>query len=99
LDAHKNAIQVAMLLPGREDPVEWQAANELTAVRRMAKRIQKEAIGDVRVCYEAGPCGYSLQRTLRDLGMDCVVVAPSLFPVKPGDRIRTFKGQFLTIRG
>jgi len=91
LDAHKKTIQVAMLLPGREDPVEWQAANELAAVRRMAKKIQKEAVGGVRVCYEAGPCGYSLQRTLRDLGMDCVVVAPSLIPVKPGDRIKTDK--------
>ncbi len=81
LDAHKKTIQVAMLLPGRNDPLEWQVVNEGAAVRRMAKRIQKEAARHVRVCYEAGPCGYSLQRTLQDLGMECVVVAPSLIPV------------------
>jgi transposase len=91
LDAHKKAIQVAMFPPGRETPVEWQVLNEESAVRRMAKKILKEAPGRVRACYEAGPCGYALQRTLRELGVECVVVAPSLIPVKPGERIKTDK--------
>ena len=91
LDAHKKTIEVAMFLPGRNDPVEWQVVHEGASVRRMAKKIQKEAGGHVRVCYEAGPCGYALQRTLQDLGLECVVVAPSLIPVKPGDRIKTDK--------
>lgn len=89
LDAHKKLIVVAMLLPGSDEPIVWQLPNEGGAVRRMAKRILREAPGAVRVCYEAGPCGYALQRTLKELGLDCVVIAPSLIPVKAGDRIKT----------
>lgn len=91
LDAHKKALQVAMLLAGRQDPVEWSVVNEGGAIRRMVKKILREAGGQVRACYEAGPCGYALQRTLKKLGVDCVVIAPSLIPVKPGDRIKTDK--------
>ena len=40
-------------------------------------------------CYEAGPCGYGLHRQLTELGYDCIVVAPSLIPVKAGDRVKT----------
>jgi transposase len=40
-------------------------------------------------CYEAGPCGYGLYRQLLSLGHDCQVVAPSLIPKKPGERIKT----------
>ena len=89
LDAHKKSLQVAMLLPGSDKPIEWQVVHEDAAVRRMAKRILREAKGKVRVCYEAGPCGYALQRTLVKLGLECVVIAPSLIPVKPGDHIKT----------
>lgn len=91
LDAHKESIQVAMLVPGREEPIEWKVVNEGGAVRRMVKKIQKEACGDVNACYEAGPCGYALQRTMKELGVECVVIAPSLIPVKPGDHIKTDK--------
>jgi transposase len=89
LDAHKKFLQVAMLLPDRETPIEWKVVHEDAAIRRMAKRIQREAPGKVRVCYEAGPCGYALQRTLVKLGLECIVIAPSLIPVKPGDHIKT----------
>ena len=91
LDAHKRMLQVAMLVPGSDSLIEWQVANEAGAIRRMVKKILKEAKGEVRMCYEAGPCGYALQRTLKDLGVDCIVIAPSLIPVKPGDRIKTDK--------
>lgn len=40
-------------------------------------------------CYEAGPCGYGLFRQLSELGHDCIVVAPSLIPVKVGDQVKT----------
>jgi len=90
MDAHKKAINVAMLLPGQNEPVEWQLANEPAAIRRLAKKLQREAPGEVRCCYEAGPCGYVLQRQLEDTGaVVCEVVAPSLIPVKPGERIKT----------
>lgn len=88
LDAHKATIQVTMLVPDQK-PVEWQIQNEPAAIRRLAKRLLKEGTPELATCYEAGPCGYSLQRQLRSLGVACEVVAPSLIPVKPGDRIKT----------
>ncbi len=52
-------------------------------------RLKKRAAGRVVCGYEAGPLGYGLQRRLIGRGLECVVVAPSLIPVKPGDRIKT----------
>ena len=59
LDAHKSTIVVAMLLPEHREPVEWKIANEAAAIRRLAKKLDREAAGTVRLCYEAGPCGYA----------------------------------------
>jgi len=89
LDAHKQSIHVAMLLPGRDEPIAWQEPNEENAVRRLARRLTREAPGEVRSCYEAGPLGYALQRELESQGVICEVVAPSLIPLKPGERIKT----------
>jgi transposase len=89
LDVHKDAINVAMLLPGETRPVEWQVSNDPAAVRRLVRKLQRSAVGEVRVCYEAGPCGYAVQRTVRELGVWCIVVAPSLIPRKPGERVKT----------
>jgi len=66
-----DAIQVCLLRSNREEPLEWQVVNEPGAVRRMAKKILKEAQGEVLSCYEAGPCGYALQRQLRGAGVTC----------------------------
>jgi transposase len=90
MDAHKKAISVAMLLPGRRDPEEWQVTNEPKSIERLAKKLVREAPGEVRCCYEAGPCGYVLQRELEAAGgVICEVVAPALIPVKPGERVKT----------
>jgi transposase len=90
LDAHKEAISVAMLVPGERVPVEWKIPNEPSAVRRMVRKIEREAPGDVRTCYEAGPVGYALQRQITEAGsLSCMVVAPALIPRKPGERIKT----------
>jgi transposase len=89
LDAHKVSIKLAVVLPGASKPVEWQVENEKASVRRMIRKVQRLAPGEVRFCYEAGPCGYALQRWIREQGVACVVVAPSLIPRKPGDRIKT----------
>jgi len=43
----------------------------------------------VSYCYEAGPCGYGIYRQISGSGHDCSVVAPSLIPTKPGDRVKT----------
>jgi transposase len=91
LDVHKEMITVALLLPGRKEPLEWQCHNEPAAIRQLAKRLIAEAGGreDVELCYEAGPCGYALQRELKQYRVSCVVVAPSLIPKKSGDRVKT----------
>ena len=89
LDAHKDSISAAMLPLGDARVVEWQVAHEEAAVRKMVKKIRAAAPGRVVCCYEAGPCGYALQRQLQSLGVECQVIAPSLIPVKPGDRIKT----------
>jgi transposase len=90
LDAHKNGISVAMFLPGETVPVEWTIPNEPAAVRRMVRKVEREAPGEVRMCYEAGSLGFALQRQITDAGpSSCMVVAPSLIPRKPGERIKT----------
>ena len=53
----------------------------------------------LRFCYEAGPCGYVIQRLLAAAGHDCVVVAPSLIPRKPGDRIKTDRRDAINLAG
>ena len=89
LDVHKKEISIAVVLPGVEKPLEWSCKNEPRAVRRLARRLKREAEGDLRVVYEAGPCGYVLQRQFSSEGVRAEVIAPSLIPVKPGDRIKT----------
>jgi transposase len=90
LDAHKISINVALFLPGQAKAVEWQVANERAAVRRMVRRATRQASGErVRFCYEAGPSGYTLQRWIREAGGECAVVAPSMTPKKPGERVKT----------
>jgi transposase len=89
MDVHKKQIAVALLRPGSSEPVEWKIANEPRAVRRLARRIEREAQGEVICVYEAGPCGYTLQRQVQSYGIRVQVVAPSLIPRKPGERIKT----------
>lgn len=63
-------------------------ANTPAALRRVVAKLTKGG-NALRLCYEAGPCGYGIQRQLTAAGHECVVVAPSLIPRKPGDRIKT----------
>jgi transposase len=90
LDVHKPWINVAVLLPGHDTPIEWRIVNEGQAIRKLLKRVASLAPGDVRYCYEAGPCGYALQRQIISWSeASCMLVAPSLIPRKPGERIKT----------
>lgn len=89
IDAHKKALYISLLRPGQKELLEWEVPNEAKAVKRLAKKLLAEGSGQVRCCYEAGPCGYALQRQLRENGVECVVIAPSLIPVKAGERIKT----------
>ena len=90
MDAHKNSIRIAALMPEQAEPIEWTEATTVEAIRRLGRRLQRlSSGGEVRCCYEAGPTGYALQRQLRAAGVNCTVIAPSLTPVKAGVRIKT----------
>ena len=90
MDVHKKAINVAVVTGSATKPeAEWQIVNDPAPISRMVKKLKKMTSGTVHAAYEAGPCGYVLQRQLRKLGIDCIVVAPSMIPVKPGERVKT----------
>ena len=65
------------------------------AVRNPLARLSRD--GQVELYYEAGSCGYGLYRTLTELGHRCCVVAPSLTPRKPGERVKTDRRDALTL--
>ena len=90
LDVHKDTIAVALAEAGvRGDVREYgKIANTPAAVKALATKLSRVGSA-LRFCYEAGPCGYGIQRQLTLAGHECVVVAPSLIPRKPGDRIKT----------
>jgi transposase len=89
LDAHKKQHTVAMLLPDARQPEQWTVCNSAREIKRMVRRVGKQAPGAVEFCYEAGVCGFALQRRIEAAGATCRVIAPSLVPVKPGERIKT----------
>jgi transposase len=90
LDVHKATVCVALAESGRGGEVRQIGVfeNRSEILVKLAARLSK---GGRRLsfCYEAGPCGYGLHRLLTGCGHDCVVVAPSLIPVKAGDRVKT----------
>jgi transposase len=89
LDVHKDSIQVAMLAAGSSKPIEWSMRNDAKAAGRLVRKLRKHATGQIVCCYEAGPCGYGFQRQMSEQAMKCIVVAPSLIPIRPGQRIKT----------
>ncbi len=89
IDAHKKDLFVAMLIGDEKTPVTWQLANEPRAVHRLVRKLERETPGPIRVFYEAGPCGYALQRQVTTSRVSCDVVAPALIPRKPGERVKT----------
>ena len=88
VDAHKKDLFIAMLVGGQTTPMTWQLANEPNAVRRLVRKLEREAPGPVRVCYEAGPCEYALQRQVTTSRVSCQVISPALIPRKPGEPIK-----------
>lgn len=90
LDVHKDTIAVALAEGGERSEVRdhGKISNTPTALKTLCAKLTRNGC-KLRLCYEAGPCGYGIQRQLSDAGHECVVVAPSLIPRKPGDRIKT----------
>ncbi len=91
LDVHKDTIAYAVARAGRgEAESRGEIGNKPKSIARLVERLSTEFGGEMLLfCYEAGPCGYSIYRQLIALGHDCQVIAPSLIPQKPGDRIKT----------
>ncbi len=90
LDVHKNSISVSVAEEGRDGEVRFfgHIGNTRRAMCRLVERLSRDE-RVLRFCYQAGPCGYGIYRQLSGLGKDCVVVAPSLIPRKPGVRVKT----------
>src|SRR5207302_1081397 len=90
LDVHKDSIVVAVAAGGLRGEVReyGRIANTSTALDRLLRKLGGDGMR-LRFCYEAGPCGYGIQRRLSTRGHECVVVAPSLIPKRAGDRVKT----------
>lgn len=87
LDVHAASISAAVAM-GREAPqFLGKIPNTVEAVRKLVKKLGPKP--QLRVCYEAGPCGYVLYWQLQRLGVACEIIAPTLVPVKAGDRVKT----------
>jgi len=95
LDVHKQTIAVAVA-DAREVRSYGVIANTPATLKVLAGKLSESA-AELRFCYEAGPCGYGIQRQLTVAGHNCVVVAPSLIPRKPGDRIKTDRRDALNL--
>jgi transposase len=89
MDVHKDSISVGILNPGHEGPDVERIFNDEESVRRLIGRFAEPRL--LRVCYEAGPTGYDLARLLGSMGVRCEVIAPSMIPKAPGDKVKTDK--------
>jgi transposase len=87
LDVHAETISVAVAEGRNQVRSLGTIANRPEAVRRILGKLGK--LSELKVCYEAGPTGYALYWELTRLGVQCEVIAPSLVPMKSGDRIKT----------
>ena len=87
LDVHKDSISVAVLPWGQDCAEVEKIFHDEPSVRRLVARFDDPQ--QLRACYEAGPTGYELRRLLAGMRVRCDVVAPSLIPRAPGDRVKT----------
>ena len=89
-DVHQDFIEVAVFRADEHEPfIEKHLINDRGVVQKFYKKLVEEY--DVRACYEAGGCGYVVYRWLKEVGVKCEVIAPSLIPKRSGDRIKTDK--------
>lgn len=85
MDVHKDTVMVAVYRDLEQEPeIVQQLPNERRKLRRFFERWGQR--GSVRCCYEASGAGYVLHREITEWGHDCDVIAPSLTPVRPGER-------------
>lgn len=90
LDVHKEKIAVAIAVEGRDGEVRsyGSISNTPDALAKLMRKLGADRV-PLRICYEAGPCGYGIYRQVLAAGHCCDVVAPSLIPKATGDRVKT----------
>jgi transposase len=89
LDTHKETIAVAVAdAMGGKARYYGEIANTPEAIKKLVGKLCPDG-ERISFCYEAGPCGYGVYHQINQLGHHCSVVAPSLIPIKPGDRVKT----------
>jgi transposase len=86
-DLHATTAAAAVLLPGQRTPALHALSSDIPTVLRFVQRLARAR--PVQCCYEAGPCGFELQRALVAQDVRCDVIAPALIPRRPGDRVKT----------
>src|ERR1044072_820061 len=97
-DTSKTKHAVALAEGGREGEVRYLGEIEATpaAVERLLGKLERK-YKTLHVCYEAGPTDYGLYRHIRALGYACDVIAPSLVPKRPGERVKTNRRDAVTL--
>jgi transposase len=86
-DQHAATTVAAILLPGQRTSAVHTLPSDVPTILRLVERVGRQ--GRVACCYEAGPCGFELQRALVAKQVPCDVIAPALIPRRPGDRVKT----------
>ena len=87
LDVSKATIAVGLAKDGREHAHFWGTIeNTPEKIHRLMENLGSQE--SLVVCYEAGPTGYGIHRQLTQMGIHCTVVAPTLIPTRPGDRVK-----------
>jgi transposase len=89
MDVHRDWISVGVLPSGSDEVAVDKVFHDEPYVRRLLDRLGDRS--RLRSCYEAGPTGYEWARLVRSMGVACEVIAPSLIPKAPGDRVKTDK--------
>jgi transposase len=90
LDVHKDTTVIAVADGGREGEVRLygEVSSDLGALEKVLRKLGGDGI-TLHVVYEAGPTGFVIYRRLRQLGTDCIVVAPTKTPQEKGLRQKT----------
>lgn len=92
LDVHKKNIVMSESREAGESQVTGEYPNTESGINKFISRLKKLSEEyELQICYEAGPCGYSLRRILAGKGYTCEIIAPSLIPIASGNKIKTDK--------
>lgn len=89
-DVHQEFTKAALYEGNEQEPrIEKHIRTEKAEVQKFYKKLSNKY--EIKACYEAGSCGYVFYRWLKEIGIECEVIAPSLIPKRSGDRIKTDK--------